>query len=172
VAQINKDAKPLAQGQEPVLTNVEVIVGDTVDLNGQVVQDQYGQQTENPYQPGSTGRPVAYVPLDQNGNIMSRPTSRISVQEVIQRDGGTPQQIPKDALAPASRNGVFYDLQLIAGGQPSSSVKQIVRVVHLSPASSVKGVFKTGVNEINLTPGSQGKAGSIDVKIGQTVKER
>jgi hypothetical protein len=43
VAEINKNAKPLAQGQEPVLTNVEVIVGDTVDLNGQVVQDQYGQ---------------------------------------------------------------------------------------------------------------------------------
>jgi RHS repeat-associated protein len=171
VAQINKDAKPLAQGQEPVLTRVEVIVGDTVDISGQVVQDQYGQQTAQPYEAGSIVRPVAYVPLDQSGNIMTRPTSRISVQEVIQRDGGAPKRIPENALAPASRNGVFYDMQLLAGGEPSSSVKQVVRVVHLSPASAIKAVFKTGVNDIKLTPGSQGKAGSVDVKIGPTVKE-
>lgn len=154
------------------MTNVEVIVGDTIDISGQIVQDQYGQQTTDPYQAGSVVRPVAYVPLDQNGNIMTRPTSRISVQEVIQRDGGKPQRIPENALAPASRNGVFYDLQLLAGGEPSSSVKQVVRVVHLSPASDIKAVFKTGVNDIKLTPGSQGKAGSVDVKIGPTVKEQ
>ncbi len=78
------------------MTNVEVIVGDTTDLNGQVIQDAYNQQTKDPV--NGTIRPVAYVPLDQNGNIIPA-GSGIGVQEVISRNGGKPETIPPNSLA-------------------------------------------------------------------------
>ena len=62
VEQINKDAKPLPPDESPVLSNVSVVIGDTVNLSGVTVRDAYGVETDN-----FTGtiRPVAYIPLDQ-----------------------------------------------------------------------------------------------------------
>lgn len=160
VEQIRKDAKPLPSGVSPVLSNIEVIVGDTVDLNGQIVIDAYGRETENPVT--GTIRPVAYVPLDQGGNIIPD-ASGIGVQEIISRNGGKLERIPNRGLAPAPPGGIYFDMQLIASGESTKNVTQHVLVAQLARTGGIVSSFYIGPNSITLNAMAAGKPGSISV---------
>jgi RHS repeat-associated protein len=160
--QIRAKAKPLASGQTPVLSDVKVVEGDTVDLNGQTLVDPYGQETQDPV--FGTIKPIAYVPLDQGGNIIPD-GSGIGIQEVISRNGSAPERIPADRLAPAPPGGVFFDMQFIATGQPTATVKQTVFVVQLSRSGGIASAFSIGQNSITLNAPMPGKTGSVSATI-------
>jgi RHS repeat-associated protein len=163
VAQINKAAKPLASGKSPVLTSVRVITGDTYNVDNATIIDAYGRQTVGGFD--GTILLVAYVPLDQGGNII-QPNNGTGVQENISRDGGPAELLPPDGPAPAPprTGGVFIDMQAIARGQPTSHVQQAVAVTQ----SSTGRMFVTGDNYITQNAPVGNKPGSISVKIGRT----
>ncbi|HEY0763681.1 MAG TPA: RHS repeat-associated core domain-containing protein [Pyrinomonadaceae bacterium] len=171
VEQIKKDAKPLPPGEAPVLSNVQVVVGDTVDLTDTTVRDAYGVETDN-----FTGtiRPVAYIPLDQGGNIIPD-ASGVGIQEIIQRNNNKAERIPNEGLKGAPPGGIFFDMQLIAQGQPTLTVKQHVLVAQLSRTGAVVSAFTIGENRINLTawsPGSPGRPGSVFVSTAQPLRAK
>jgi RHS repeat-associated protein len=160
VEQLKKQAKPLAPGVSAVLTNVKVIIGDTVDLDNQVIIDAYDRETEGPV--SGTIRPIAYVPLDQGGNIIPE-ASGTGVQEVISVNGGNPEQIPKAKLAPAPPGGIFFDMQFIASGQSTTKVTQEVFVAQITRTGAMVSLFSIGQNSIIKNAVSPGKPGSISV---------
>ena len=108
VSKIQAEAKPLAEGETPVLSDVRVVVGETSSVENGTVIDGYGNEGTN-----FTGvvRPVAYIPLDQNKNIIEG--NGVAVQEGVKLISGEMPQTTKEP-APTPKGGVFIDMQLLA----------------------------------------------------------
>ena len=161
---IRANAKPLAEGATPELSDVKTIVGDTSNINNGGFIDGYGNEAS-----GFTGtvRPVAYVPLDQRGNIIEG--NGVAVAENVKVEQGDKPQTTKD-VAPTPKGGVFIDIQSANAGSQTTVLKQAVFVGQFpsTPNSPATHLFRVGVNEITKDP----KAGTISVKIGPTTKLR
>jgi hypothetical protein len=164
IAKINMGAKPLPQGQTPVLTNIRTVVGNTYNMvNGGFI-DAYGNEAGN-----FTGavRPVAYIPLDQSGNIIE--ANGIALQETVKLiEGEKPGTT--DHLTPTPPGGVYLDIQSIKATSSRSVIRQMVWIGQFSstPNTPATSLFSVGVNEIT----KDAKAGTIAVKLGETKKRR
>jgi RHS repeat-associated protein len=150
IAAIQKAAKPLKAGETANLSEVKVLVGNNVTLNNATVIDAYGRSNSNNY---GVLRPVAYVGLDQGGNIM---TTGLTVSESVTVLGGdTPFTSP---TLPEPASGIMIDLQMIGSSDPKTTLTQFVEVVQPGRA-----VFLIGPNQILKDPG----AALVTVKIGE-----
>ncbi len=165
-AEVNKiqaDAKPLAEGVTPVLSDVRVVIGETVSVNNGTVIDGYGNYTE-----GFTGvvRPVAYIPLNQNGNIIEG--NGVAVQESVRVVSGEKPRTT-DEPAPTPKGGVFIDVQLLASGRSTTTIQQAVFVGQFPRSGgAATSVFRTGVNEITKNADTR----TVSVKLGATQRVR
>jgi len=163
VNKIQANATPLSDGEAPVLSDVRVVVGETASVQNGTVIDGYGNEGT-----GFTGvvRPVAYIPLDQNGNIIEG--NGIAVQENIKVVTAEKPQTT-DTPAPTPKGGVFIDMQLLAAGRPTTTIQQAVFVGQFprsgGPATSV---FRTAINEITKDANKM----TISVTLGTTKKIR
>jgi RHS repeat-associated protein len=164
VKKIQATAKPLAEGVAPLLSNVRVVVGETSSVNNGTVIDGYGNEATN-----FTGvvRPVAYIPLDQNLNIIPEGNGTAIVENVKLVSGEKPETTDKPA--PPPKGGVFIDVQLLASGKPTTTIEQAVFVGQFprsgGPATTV---FRTATNDIT----KNADARTVSVKIGSTQKVR
>jgi RHS repeat-associated protein len=164
VSKIQAEAKPLAEGETPVLSNVRVVVGQTSSVENGTVIDGYGNEGTN-----FTGvvRPVAYIPLDQKGNIIEG--NGVAVQENVKLISGEMPRTTREP-APTPKGGVFIDMQLLAAGKPTTTIQQAVFVGQFprergAPATTL---FRTAVNDIT----KNADARTVSVKIGTTQKLR
>jgi RHS repeat-associated protein len=158
VDKIRANAKPLPAGEAPRLSGVQVIVGQTSTLKNGTLIDGRGNKLEN-----ATGvvRPVAYVPLDQRGNIMQ---ANVAIKEDVVTKSGAPPDTTKGYVLPPP-GGVFYDIQAADATLPKTTIEQTVNVVQFNPATNVITTeFTVGPNEITKDAASN----KIDVKIGGT----
>jgi RHS repeat-associated protein len=160
VEQIKKREKEPTPGQAPMLTSIVVIPGETYNVTNATIVDGYGVGTEGGW--NGVLQPIAYVPLDQNGNIM--PSSDVGVVERISRDGGPAEQIPREGLARMPDGGVFIDMQGIMTGEQTSRVRQMVMIVQ----PSTKRAYTVGENTIVQTPPQGRTPGSITFTQGPT----
>lgn len=163
VAKIKESATPLANGETPVLSDVKVVVGDTsVVENGSVITG-YGEEATS-----FTGvvRPVAYIPLDQKGNIIEG--NGIAVVETVKLVSGEMPNI-SDKPAPTPPGGVFIDMQLLAKGKPTTTIEQNVFVGQF-PASGggARTVFRTGTNQVTKDATNN----KVSVTLGPTRRVR
>lgn len=165
-AEINKiqaDVKPLPEGVTPVLSDVRVVVGETVSVNNGTLIDGYGNYTE-----GFTGvvRPVAYIPLNQNGNIIEG--NGVAVQENVKVTSGDKPRTTEEP-APLPKGGVFIDTQLLAAGRPTTTIQQAVFVGQFPRSGGAANpVFRIGVNEITKNADKR----TVSVKLGPTQRVR
>jgi len=163
VQKIQQAAKPLDSDQTPVLSNVNVIVGETSNIQNGSFITGYGDEVTN-----FTGvvRPIAYVPLDQGGNIIE--ANGIAVVENVKKISGETPDI-SDKLTPTPKGGVFIDVQALSSGKATTEIQQAVFVGQFprsgGPATTI---FRTAVNEIV----KNSSAGTVSVKIGATTKVR
>lgn len=152
IAKIKAGAKPLAEGETPELSGVEVIVGDTTVLQNGTFVDMYGNPTDN-----FSGliRPVAYVPLDQGGNILINPS--IGLEEDVTVLSGPKRETSTSVVTQAEGGGgVFIDIQSQELRQPSILTQNVTvsyftqdvntGVVQRNPSFSITG------NKITLNP--------------------
>ncbi|HEX7771533.1 MAG TPA: RHS repeat-associated core domain-containing protein [Pyrinomonadaceae bacterium] len=165
-AEVNKiqaTAKPLAEGETPVLSDVRVVVGETSSVNNGTVIDGYGNELTN-----FTGvvRPVAYIPLDQKENIIPDGNGTAIVENVKLVSGEKPETT--DRPAPPPRGGVFIDMQLLGAGKPTTTIEQAVFVGQFPRSGPATTVFRTAVNEITKNANTR----TVSVKIGTTQKVR
>jgi hypothetical protein len=147
----------------PVLSDVRVVVGQTVSVNNGTVIDGYGNYTE-----GFTGvvRPVAYIPLNQNGNIIEG--NGVAVQENVRVVSGA-RPDTTDKPLPTPKGGVFIDTQLLASGQPTTTIQQAVFVGQFPRSGgAATSVFRTGINEITKNADTR----TVSVKLGPTQRVR
>jgi RHS repeat-associated protein len=163
VQEIQQAAKPLDPSETPVLSDVRVIVGETSNIQNGSYINGYGDDATN-----FTGvvRPIAYVSLDQRGNIIEG--NGIAVVENVKTISGEAPFI-SDKPAPTPKGGVFIDVQSLSSGKPTTTIQQAVFVGQFphsgGPATTI---FRTAVNEIVKNP----SAGTVSVKIGTTSKVR
>jgi RHS repeat-associated protein len=163
VQEIQQAAKPLEPGETPMLSDVRVIVGETSKIQNGSFINGYGDEATN-----FTGvvRPIAYVSLDQRGNIIEG--NGIAIVESVKTISGEPPFI-SDKPAPTPKGGVFIDVQALSSGKPTTTIQQKVFVGQFprsgGPATTI---FRTAVNEIVKNP----SAGTVSVKIGTTTKVR
>ena len=126
VEKIKKEAKPLKPGEVSEVAEVVQITGETTLLNNATIIDSEGNTVTARDSQGNvvstfTGymQPVAYVLLDQGGNIMTAPNDMFFVETV------TPDSADAKTLNAAGRlitangiergqtnSGVFYDIQM------------------------------------------------------------
>jgi RHS repeat-associated protein len=155
---IRAGAKPLPDGTTPELSDVKAIVGDTSNINNGGYIDGYGNEAT-----GFTGTvtPVAYVGLDQGGNIIQG--NGVALAESIKTIQGDPPQTTP-GLAPTPKGGVYIDVQSANAGSAKSVLEQNVYVGQFSstPKTPARHLFKVGVN--NITKDS--KAGTISITLG------
>lgn len=120
--EIRANATPLPAGESPVLSDVRVIPGETTTVENGTVIDAYGNATT-----GFTGtvRPVAYVPLDQRGNIIDQGNGINLIEDVRLVSGEMPTT---SGVAPSPPGGVFIDIQSIPKGTQPTVVEQVVLV--------------------------------------------
>jgi RHS repeat-associated protein len=142
IAAINKAAKPLKEGEAPLLADVRVIVGDNYVLDKTTVIDGYGQKTE--YNDGVL-RPVAYVGLDQGGNIIR---TGMGVDETVHLVSGQMPGVSGFAEAPAG--GVMIDMHMIGSSDPKTKITQFVDVSQIG-----KGGFTFGPHTVVKDPGAK-----------------
>jgi RHS repeat-associated protein len=163
VDKIRENAKPLREGAVPELSDVRVIVGETSNLQNGSFINGYGEQVEN-----FTGvvKPIAYVGLDQRGNIIEGNGVAI-VENVSLISGEKPDT--SDRPAPTPKGGVFIDVQALSSGKPTTTIQQAVFVGQFPRSgAAATTIFRTAINEIVKNP----SAGTISVKIGSTTKVR
>jgi RHS repeat-associated protein len=161
VQQIQKTATPLAEGETPILSGVKVVVGETSVVDNGTVINGYGEEMSN-----FTGVvcPVAYIPVDQRGNVIEG--NGVAIAETVTLVRGDPPVI-SDKAAPTPPGGVFIDVQSLQTGKPITEVNQQVFVAQLSRVTGTPNtVFRTGVNNIIKDP----VAKTVSVKLGKTMK--
>ena len=148
------NGSPLKVGETAALSGTHVIVGATYNLNNGTLVDGYGKTD-----PNFTGtvRPIAYIPVDQYGNII-KGGNDVFVGEIVKTVNGQRPTTSEPREAPKS--GVFIDLQTTGPGIPITTINQTVVV------SQGKTGFKTGPNEIT----KDAAAGKITIKLGPTVR--
>lgn len=157
--QIKKAGKPLKPGETPVLTSVKVIVGETSNVTNGTVINGDGDS----FNGSGTVRPVAYVPLDQGGNIIPDGQGTFA-QEIISVNGGPDKRLPENGPRPAPPGGIFIDVQYITNGDSNRIVQQSALIGQYDRSGAVRSAFVTGPNTISL----DAKAGTIGITIGQT----
>jgi RHS repeat-associated protein len=161
---IRANAQPLPDDAKPELSDVRTIVGDTSNINNGGYIDGYGNEAT-----GFTGtvRPVAYIPLDQGGNIIEG--NGVAIAETVKVEQGDQPQTTQ-GLAPTPKGGVFIDVQSANAGSQTTVLKQAVFVGQFPPRPNTPAthLFRVGVNDITKDP----KAGTISVTIGRTTKLR
>jgi RHS repeat-associated protein len=164
VKKIQETAKPLPEGQTPVLTQVSTVVGETSAIENGGFIDGYGNEVTN-----FTGvvRPIAYIPLDQNGNIIEG--NGVAVIESVKVIRGAKPDTTDDPQ-PTPKGGVFIDVQALSRGKPVSEIQQAVFVGQFprTPRSPATTVFRTAVNEIT----KDAVANTVSVRLGSTRKLR
>jgi RHS repeat-associated protein len=164
VKKIKDKAKPLAKGETPVLSDVKAIVGETYNISNGGFIDGYGNEAT-----GFTGTvtPVAYVALDQGGNIIE--ANGIALAEQVKTEQGEAPQTTK-GLAPTPTGGVYIDVQSTKATSPLTVIKQAVFIGQFPPTPNTPAthLFRVGVNEIV----KDAKAGTISIKLGPTTKIR
>ncbi|HET9712422.1 MAG TPA: RHS repeat-associated core domain-containing protein, partial [Pyrinomonadaceae bacterium] len=161
VKQIKDTATPLSEGEMPVLSGVRVVVGETSVVNNGTVINGYGDEMTN-----FTGvvRPVAYIPVDQRGNIIEG--NGVAIVETVNLVRGDPP-IVSDNPAPTPPGGVFIDVQSLPNGKPITEINQQVFVAQLSRTTGTPSiVYRTGVNNVI----KDAKAKTVSVKLGPTLK--
>ncbi|MEN3326473.1 MAG: hypothetical protein V7638_1280, partial [Acidobacteriota bacterium] len=161
VAKIQANAKPLAADEAPVLSDVRPVIGETVSVNNGTVINGYGEEATN-----FTGvvRPVAYIPLDQRGNIIDG--NGVAILEAVKLVSGVMPETSKKP-APTPKGGVFIDVQLLAAGQPTTSIEQGVFLGQFSRSGGQPTtMFKTTPNAIT----KNADARTVSVKLGPTQK--
>lgn len=140
IAAINKAAKPLTEGVAPLLADVRVIVGDNYVLDKTTVINGYGEKSEYNY---GALRPVAYVGLDQGGNII---TTGMGVSETVHVVSGDIPLISNDFVkAPPGR--VMIDMQQIGSSDRKTTITQFVDVAQIG-----KGGFTFGPHRVVKDP--------------------
>lgn len=139
-----------------------MIVGETSVINNGSFINGYDEEATN-----FTGvvRPVAFVPVDQGGNIIPESNGVAIVENVKVIEGNKPYI--SDSPAPAPKGGVFIDVHALASGQPRSVLQQRVYVGQIDHSTGKPtAVFSTGVNDIT----KDASAKTVSVKIGTTQK--
>jgi hypothetical protein len=158
VEKIKAKAKPLPAGATPELSDVKTIVGDTskIDKGGYI--DGYGNEAT-----GFTGTvvPVAYVPLDQGGNIIEG--NGVAIAENVKVEQGDKPQTT-EGLAPTPKGGIFIDVQSANAGSQTTVLKQAVFVGQFpnKPNTPATSLFRVGPNQITKDP----KAGTFPSNLG------
>ena len=150
--------------ESPVLTDVKIIVGETSNISNGGFIDGFGNEAT-----GFTGTvtPVAYVALDQRGNIIEG--NGIALAEQVQTEQGEAPQTTK-GLVPTPKGGVYIDVQSIKATSPLTVLKQAVFIGQFPPTPNTPAthLFRVGKNEII----KDAKAGTISIKIGPTERIR
>lgn len=164
----NIKGTPLPDGTKPVLTNVQTSVGNETQVNNGTVITGYGEELKNFT---GTVRPVAYIPLDQGGNIMGQGNDLYLVEQVRLAPGTTGELPNTSGVAPSPPGGVFIDLQTLPQGTPTTTVQQIVVVGQFPGGAPTPGTvrnatsaFITGISTVSKNAETK----SIDVKLGKT----
>jgi RHS repeat-associated protein len=159
VDKIRRNSTPLSEGETAVLSDVRVVVGETASVDNGTVIDGYGNEGS-----GFTGvvRPIAYIPLDQNGNIIEG--NGVAVQENVRVVSGE-RPDTTDKPAPTPKGGVFIDTQLLASGRPTTTIQQAVFVGQFPRSGgAATRLFRTAINEITKNANTR----TVSVKIGTT----
>jgi hypothetical protein len=109
---------------------------------------------------------VAYIPLNQNGNIIEG--NGVAVQENVRVVSGA-RPDTTDKPLPTPKGGVFIDTQLLASGQPTTTIQQAVFVGQFPRSGgAATSVFRTGINEITKNADTR----TVSVKLGPTQRVR
>ena len=109
---------------------------------------------------------MAYIPLDQNGNIIEG--NGVAVLENVRVVSGDKPRTT-DKPAPTPKGGVFIDVQLLASGQPTTTIQQAVFVGQFPRSGgAATSVFRTGVTEITKNADTR----TVSVKLGPTQRIR
>jgi RHS repeat-associated protein len=161
---------PLGANETPKLSNVRTVVGNQTDVVNGTVIDGYGRAMQN-----FTGvvRPVAYIPLDQGGNLMGPGNNLVLIEQVELAPGTTGEKPATSGPAPSPPSGVFIDIQSLPKGTKSVDLVQIVVVGQFPsmPKSSndvqnATSAFITGITKISKSAEQK----KIDVTMGKTVE--
>jgi RHS repeat-associated protein len=131
LAKQRANAKPIRQNEPARLDEVDLIVGDTHELHDGTLIDAFGQIAEH-----YTGvvRPVAYVPLDQGGNIYKN--TYLALQETFVVISGDKPLVTR--VAPASSDGVFYDMQTVEPTVKPTVLRQEVTIAQFTGIAASK----------------------------------
>jgi RHS repeat-associated protein len=164
--EIQKNAQPLAPGETSVPTNVEHIVGETIQLQNTTVNLPDGNQVTvaDGYM-----RPVALVVTDQKGNIINDPN--MTVTETVKPADTTAKALEaKGDLITSNNqpvlqapNGVFYDAQIRGKGSATLTFDTTQDIL---VKSGRKGLFKIEGVKIHTDDATR----SITIKSGTTRK--
>jgi hypothetical protein len=140
VRTITANGSPLPNGIRPELTDVVVVEGQTSTVTDTVIIDSEGNRSGR-----FTGtiQPIAYIPLDQNGNIIPAGNGVVVTEKVTTEQGAHPTTSKQHY---SRSNGVFIDLQSIAPEIGIVGIKQTVTV------SQGRNQIVVGPNVINKDP--------------------
>jgi len=159
---------PLPAGQKPVLTNVQTVVGNTTNVDNGTIIDAYGRES-----PNFTGtvRPVAYIPLDQGGNIMGPGNDLIVIEDLRLAPGSTGKLPEPSGPMQSPPGGVFIDIQTLPQGTASIKIEQVVLTGQYPPGAkpdvrNATSAVATGINTISKSAETK----TIDVKLGSSQK--
>jgi hypothetical protein len=150
LAEIRGGAKPLAAGETPKPTTVEVIQGEQTNLQNATIdvpEPDQDFEIDNGYM-----QTIALVVLDQGGNIMVDPN--LSVTENAKPDNqdakdlyAKNQALTTNAVSISQQaNGAFYDLQV----RQFDPNKQLMNVQTKQDA-----VVKSGTTNLFMVQGTQ-----------------
>jgi RHS repeat-associated protein len=163
IDKIQANATPLPEGQAPELSAVKVVAGKTYTIKNGGFIDGYGSEAT-----GFTGvvRPVAYIPLDQGGNIIQGGQGTAIAEKVRLISGEMPQT--SKGWAPAPKGGVFIDIQSANKGSKTTVLEQGVFVgqYSITRTTQFKHLFMIAPNKITKNVG----AGQISITLGKPVR--
>src|SRR6185369_8052 len=115
--------------------------------------------------------PVAYIPLDQGGNVMGPGNNLVLIEDLRGAPGNTGEVPKPSGPAPSPPGGVFIDIQTLPQGTASTKIQQVVLVGQFPPGATpdkrnATSAVVTGITTISKSAETK----SIDVKLGSTQK--
>jgi RHS repeat-associated protein len=171
LANIRANGKPLSQGEKPVLTNIIAIPGTLTQLKNGKLYDGYGSVMSKSF----TGavQPVAYVPVDQNGNPMPQGSNLWLTEDVKTVSGEEPITSPP---APQNKDGIFIDIQTASPDLKPTVLNQSIEVYQDPNAyDERRNSFKQYSSAVIIGPAlgepnvitKNGGGKPIDIKLGK-----
>lgn len=179
IAEIKKNARQLAPGEQPVPTTIRYLEGDNVTYDGDPVTLPDG--TPDPLNPGSayygTGRINAIVVLDQGGNIMPGGTG-LEVGESVTADNAYAQSMANSGKivasqtpngqperVPLEKSGIHWDRQLAISQNksdvPAQFDMQVTQRLYVYMSGQKQALF-TMTNKHQITQnGAQSTLGTV-----------